>query len=260
MRITILVLSVLAVTACESAEDKCNAARSAATNAIQPVADEALAAQREAEQARNEAMAAAARATIDLGNVRSDASVEAFGRRSDAPVGIEVAIGAILAAMLSIEELVVTDAATADRVTAAVNEELGGRFGELMTADLEASGAEELMAQAGDASSTRLQLLVRELPERVRARALDTFATMQTGEGEPAEGTSFERVRERWAAYQTARAAAAEAQEHAAAAARALEAVTGEAAALRTAAESLPQGAAEARTAALAAADACAEL
>jgi hypothetical protein len=103
-----------------------------------------------------------------------------------------------------------------------------------------------------------LQLLVRELPEQVRARVLDTFATMQTAEGEPPAGTSFERVRERWAAYQTARASAAEAQTHAAAVARALEAVSGDPGALRTAVEGLPSDAAAARTAALAAADACA--
>ncbi len=261
MRLIVLVITVaLAATACESQREKCAAARTAATSALQPIADQAVDAQREAYQAREAAMHEAAVAAIDLGNVRSDAVVSQFSSHSDAPVGVEVAVGALIAAMLAVEELATTDAATADRVTAAVNEELAGRFAELMTLDPTGHDAEEQLTQAGDQSSTRLQLLVRELPERVRARVLDTFATMQTQEGDPPEGTSLERLRDRWAAFQTARSAAADAQSRSRALAAALDGVSDDAAGARAAAEALPTDLGEPRAAALAAVEACSGL
>ena len=68
----------LGLTGCESAEEKCNAARRQAAEALRPTVDEAVAAQREAEQARTNAMTEAARVAMDLGNLRSDAVTAAL--------------------------------------------------------------------------------------------------------------------------------------------------------------------------------------
>ena len=116
---------------CESAEEKCDVARSRAAETLRPTVDEAVTAQREAEQARTNAMSDAARCAMDLGNLRSDAVTTALPG-TEAAIGVEVAVGAMIAAMLAVDELAPDDDTRATAVSAVVTEELGGRYGTLM--------------------------------------------------------------------------------------------------------------------------------
>ena len=244
---------------CESAEQKCEAARDGAHGAWGPVADEALEAMRASTNAREAAIREVTRTAMDLGNLRSGAVEEALGTGNDGFVGVEVSIGAVVGAMLAADEL--PEAEAAEALAAAVTEEMGGRYQVLMTAPFEGEEAAAQLAEAGDRCSTRLQLLVREQPEAVRARVLETFTAMSTGEGDPPAGVSFEALQEQWGGYVAAAGRARRAQARLDAIIAAREAIREESSGAKAAVDAVEggdeAGIAEARAASTTAYEAC---
>jgi hypothetical protein len=232
-------LALGALSGCEDGEAKCKAAEDTAHTAVREVLEAAVARQRETSTARDEAKDALARALMDLGNVRSEAVLAAQGSGNDAAVGVEVAVGAMVAAVLGSNEIS-DDAAAADALLAKMVEAMDGPYRQLMTGPHEGEEAGTELARVGDSCATALQLAVRELPEGARARVLDQFQTMEAAETAPAEDTSFEKVTTAFAAYRTALAAAREAKARSDAATRALDAVRGPATAAREAFDAVP--------------------
>lgn len=248
---------------CESAEDRCEAARGDADRAWGAYVDVATPEARAAADARDEARDAVARALMDLGNLRTEGSDGAEGVRHDAFVGIEVSVGAVVGAVLAVGRLFEQDIEAAEEIAAAVTEELEGRYAELMTAPLETDEELQRVHDLGDACSTRLQLMVREQPEAVRARVLESFEALSAAEGEPDDGMTIELVRRKWEAFLEAARAAREAQDRVDAAVDAREAAGGPTVEARAAAQAVPADDAPERAAAAEAADraftACAE-
>jgi hypothetical protein len=228
---------------CESAKEKCDAAREAAHDAWGPVVDVALATNQRAQDAREAAIAEVTEKAMDLGNLRSDAAQARFGgTEHDAFVGVEVSIGAVIGAMLAADELWAVDAEAANAVVAAVDEELEGRYATVMTAALDGEDVESSLTEAGDACSTRLQLLVREQPERVRVSVLGAFQAMEAEEGEPPADLAYDDVKSAWRSYVAAARAADASQAALDAAVAAREATSGPAARATETAEAVPEG------------------
>jgi len=240
---------------CETAKDRCEAARAEADHAWGAYIDVATPSAEVAADARDRALDEVARALMDLGNLRTHGSEEAAGALRDAYVGIEVSVGAILGAVLAARALFVAGDAEANRIADAVREELEGRYAELMTLPLDSEEARRRLHDLGDACSTRLQLLVRELPQSVRARVYDSFETLRAEEGEPDEAVTIERIRERWRAFRDHATNAQEVQARLDAAVEARESVREPSPHAREAADAVPPDSVEERQLADAASD-----
>jgi len=225
---------------CESAEDKCDAARDEMRSGLRDATEAAVTEARTAEEARRAAMTALSSAVMDLGNIRSDRVVEAIGAGDDGAIGVEVSIGAMMAALLATENLADDDTETADALAAAARTELEGRYRELMTLDVAGDGANERLAELGDGCSTDLQTLVRDLPAQTRNGVLARFTALQADEEEPDDSTDYARVTTAFDAYQEARAAATAAKTRSAAIVAALDALDGSVDAARAAFEAIP--------------------
>ncbi len=248
---------------CDSAEDRCEAARAEADRAWGAYVDAALPGARAATQARDRALDEVVRALMDLGNLRTEGSEGSEGARHEAFVGIEVSIGAVIGAVLAVGELYPEDPEAAQRIADALTEELDGRFADLMTAPLDGDEQLERIHDLGDACATRVQLLVRDQPEAVRARVLASFEALRAAEAAPAAGVTLESVRAKWRALLDAARVAREAQERLDAAVAARDAVREPSDRARAAAAAVPAGdgseLAAARTASEQASRTCAE-
>jgi hypothetical protein len=245
---------------CESAEEKCNAAREEMRSGLQDAAHETVGTARAASEARGAAMEALSTAVMDLGNVRSDEVVEAIGGGEDGAVGVEVSVGAMMAALLAMDRLADDDAETSDEIGTAVQQEIEGRYRELMTWDPTREGASEHLAEIGDGCSTDMQLLIRPLPSPVRSAVLARYTALHANEGEPDEATDYSRVTTAFTSYLEAHAAAAAANEQSAAIVAALDGLDGSVHDARALFEALPEDLelGPARTAAPIAWEACA--
>lgn len=251
-----IVLALVAIVSlgCESADDRCRAARDEADRAWGAYVDVATPAARDAARALEAKTDEVARALLDLRSRRAPGE-DATEARRNAYVGIEVSVGAIVAAVLAASYLFPTDAEAARRVTDAVSEELGGRYAELMTATLDDDEACARVHELGDACATRLQLLVRELPETVRARVLRAYEPLANEEREPSDDLTIETVRERFTELLQAGTAAHQAQARVDAAVAARDAVRSDSATARAAALRVPEDSAPARAAAVSASE-----
>jgi hypothetical protein len=238
----VLACAIVALVGCESAEEKCRAAQNAANGAWGSYVDSAIVEARSASEARDRALDAAAGQLMDLGNLRTEGSQGLTGARHEGFVGIEVSIGALLGAALAAAEVWPTDAEAGALLAAAVTEELDGRYAELMTAPMETDEQARRLAEVGDACATRLQLLVREQPERTRARVLVAFESLRAREGEPAAGTTLESAKSAWAEFVQAASTAQASQARLDAAVAAREATGAPSADARTAADAVPTG------------------
>lgn len=237
-----------AVTGCETAEDRCEAARARADRAWGAYIDVAMPVAKSAADARDRALDEVARALMDLGNLRTQGSEEeATGPLRDAYVGIEVSVGAMLGAVLAVRTLFVAGHAEVDRIVEAVQEELSGRYAELMRTPLETEEAQRRIHELGDACATRLQLLVRELPQSVRSNVYESFEALRAQEGTPEEGMTVERIRERWRAFHEHATTAHKEQARLDAAVRAREAVREPSPHAHEAAEAVPPDSVEER-------------
>jgi hypothetical protein len=241
MRGVIWIFAIAALSGgCESAEEKCDAAKSEMRQGLRAAADAARERSQAAAQERAAAMEALSAAVMDLGNLRSDVVVEAIGEEEDGAVGVEVSIGAMMATLLATERLAETDPDAADEMAAAARAELDGRYEELMTLDASAEDAAERLAELGDGCSTDLQNRVRDLPTAVRGAVLARYTALQSEESAPDESTDFERVRAAFNDFEEARAAARVAKETSDTVVAALDALDAPVSEARSAYEALP--------------------
>ncbi len=127
-------------------------------------------------------------------------------------------------------------------MAAAARAELEGRYAELMTLDATGEGAAERLAELGDACSTDLQNLVRELPTETRGAVLARYTAIQAEESAPDESTDMDRVQSAYTTYEEARAAARAAKEASDQVVAALDALDGPVADARAAFDALPDG------------------
>jgi hypothetical protein len=225
---------------CESAEEKCGAAKDEMRTGLRTAADTVRGEVTAAETARGEAMDTLSAAVMDLGNIRSDAVVTAIGADEDGAIGVEVSIGAMMAALLAVERLADSDPESADRIATAAQAEIEGRYRELMTLDVAGDGAASRLAEVGDGCSTDLQNLVRELPADVRGSVLARFTALEADEEAPEAGTDYEQVESAFSAYGEAREAATAAKARSALVIAALDALDGSPASAREAFDALP--------------------
>jgi hypothetical protein len=243
MRGLIWILAIAALLGgCESAEEKCDAAKAEMREGLRAAADAARERSQAAAQERAAAMEALSTAVMDLGNLRSDAVVTAIGAEEDGAVGVEVSIGAMMASLLATERLAETDPDAADQMAAAARAELDGRYEELMTLDLTGEGAAERLTELGDGCSTDLQNRVRDLPTAVRGAVLARYTALQSEESAPDESTDFERVKTAFNEFEEARAAARAAKEASDTVVAALDALDGPVGDARAAFQALPEG------------------
>jgi hypothetical protein len=236
----VFVVGGLGALGCESGEERCRAAKDEMRTGLRSAADNALEDVRAAETARGQAMDALTTAVMDLGNIRSDFVVTAIGAEDDGAIGVEVSIGAMMAALLAVERLADADPETADRLATAAGTELSGRYRELMTLDVSGDGAAARLAEVGDGCSTDLQNLVRELPADVRGSVLARFTALQAEEGAPEDGTDYARIESAFAAYGEAREASSVAKARSEQIVSALDALDGTTVSAREAFEALP--------------------
>jgi hypothetical protein len=250
----LLLVGALCSGGCESAADRCEAARSEADRAWGAYVDAATQPARDAARALETKTDVVARALLDLRSRRVPRP-NATEAQQRAYVGIEVSVGAIVAAVLAASFLFPADAEAARRVTDAVTEELGGRYAELMTATLDDDETCARIHDLGDACATRLQLLIREQPEPVRARVLRAYESLGNEERAAEDDLTIEAVRQRFAELVEAGDAAHEAQARVDAAVTAREGVRSDSAAARSAALAVPEDPAPSRAAAVAASE-----
>ena len=249
-----LLLLALCSVGCESAADRCEAARAEADRAWGAYVDAATTPARDAARALETQTEQVARGLIDLRSRRVPGP-NATEAQQRAYVGIEVSVGAIVAAVLAASFVFPEDAAAARRITDVVREELGGRYAELMTETLDDDDTCARIHDMGDACATRLQLLVREQPEAIRARVLRTYESLGSEERAPEDDLTVEAVRERFTQLVNAGDAAFAAQARVDAAVAAREAARADSAAARTAALAVPDDPLPARAAAVSASE-----